>query len=89
MLLQLQRPSFPTTSRLFDTPEDVWLPPTFQPSLQAEGKPPLARHTRVTLLCCSCSLEGGRTVRVGRTTPTEGERGRKDSGMTINHYKCC
>ncbi|KAM4540328.1 uncharacterized protein V3H82_022346 [Fundulus diaphanus] len=49
------------TSRLLDTPEDLLLPPTFQPSLQVEGEPPLARHTSVTLLCCSSSLEGGRT----------------------------
>ena len=70
------RPS-PGTPGLWDTPEELLLPPTFQPRLQAEGKPPLARHTRVALPCCSSSLEGGRTVRVGRTTPTGGERGEK------------
>ena len=53
------------------------LPPTFQPRLQAEGKPPLAIHTRVAVPCFSSSLEGGRRVRVGRTTPTGGERGEK------------
>ncbi len=37
--------------------------------LQPEGKPLLARHMSVAFPCCSSSLEGGSTVRVGRTSP--------------------
>ncbi|KAK0150228.1 hypothetical protein N1851_008863 [Merluccius polli] len=62
------------TPRLSDTPPDLLLPSTFQPSVQSEGKPPLARHSSVALPCSSSTLEGGRTLSLGCTTPTGRER---------------
>ncbi|KAK0148442.1 Immunoglobulin kappa variable 4-1 [Merluccius polli] len=62
------------TPRLSDTPPDLLLPSTFQPSVQSEGKPPLARHSSVALPCSSSTLEGGRMLSLGCTTPTGRER---------------
>ncbi|KAJ3613723.1 hypothetical protein NHX12_019969, partial [Muraenolepis orangiensis] len=51
------------TPRLPDTPSDLLLPPTFQPSFQSEGKPPVAKHCSAALPCSSSTLEGGRMLR--------------------------
>ncbi|KAK0148443.1 Immunoglobulin kappa variable 4-1 [Merluccius polli] len=73
------------TPRLSDTPLDLLLPSTFQPSVQSEGKPPLARHSSVALPCSSSTLEGGRTLSLGCTTPTgrEREETRTSSQVTV------
>ncbi|KAK0140380.1 Immunoglobulin lambda variable 7-46 [Merluccius polli] len=73
------------TPRLSDTPPDLLLPSTFQPSVQSEGKPPLARHSSVALPCSSSTLEGGRTLSLGCTTPTgrEREETRTSSQVTV------
>ncbi|KAK0139396.1 hypothetical protein N1851_023887 [Merluccius polli] len=71
------------TPRLSDTPPDTPLPPTFQPSVQSEGKPPLAVHSSVALPCSCSTVEGGRRLSVGCTTPTGGER-RQDSELSLN-----
>ncbi|KAK0139395.1 hypothetical protein N1851_023886 [Merluccius polli] len=71
------------TPRLSDTPPDTPLPPTFQPSVQSEGKPPLAVHSSVALPCSCSTVEGGRRLSLGCTTPTGGER-RQDSELSLN-----
>ncbi|KAK0141371.1 Ig kappa chain V-VI region NQ2-6.1 [Merluccius polli] len=60
------------------------LPPTFQPSVQSEGKPPLAVHSSVALPCSCSTVEGGRRLSVGGTTPTGGERGDKWTTGSVN-----
>ncbi|KAK0135051.1 Immunoglobulin kappa variable 4-1 [Merluccius polli] len=64
-------------------PQTRRCPPTFQPSVQSEGKPPLAVHSSVALPCSCSTVEGGRRLSVGCTTPTEGER-RQDSELSLN-----
>ncbi|KAK0148148.1 Immunoglobulin kappa variable 6D-21 [Merluccius polli] len=59
-------------------PPDTPLPPTFQPSVQSEGKPPLAVHSSVALPCSCSTVEGGRRLSLGCTTPTGGERRQVD-----------
>ena len=65
-------------------PPDLLLPSTFQPSVQSEGKPPLAVHSSVALPCST--LEGGRTLSLGCTTPTGGERRQVDNRLSYHHH---
>ncbi|KAK0132928.1 hypothetical protein N1851_031710 [Merluccius polli] len=75
-----------STSMLEPLYSEHW--PGFRPSV-SEGKPPLARHSSVALPCSSSTLEGGRTLSLGCTTPLEEERGDKwttgsDSELSLN-----
>src|SRR4029434_4871626 len=47
------------------------LPSTFQLSLQSQGKPLVARHMSVAFPCCSSTLEGGSSVRLGRVSAAD------------------
>ncbi|KAG7215536.1 hypothetical protein INR49_014703 [Caranx melampygus] len=78
------RPSLPSTPGLLLSSQLLLLllPSTFQTRLQSEGKPLLARHMSVAFLCCcSSSLEGGSTVRVGRIV--------RATVSTLTVVNCC
>ncbi|ROL45830.1 Immunoglobulin kappa variable 1-6 [Anabarilius grahami] len=83
LLLQLYSPSFCSTLGLRFTAELLLLPSTFQLSFQSEGNPLLPTQTTVALPCCSSSLEGGRTVRVGRVAAKERERERERESFIL------
>ncbi|KAK0148440.1 Immunoglobulin kappa variable 4-1 [Merluccius polli] len=72
------------TPRLSDTPPDLLLPSTFQPSVQSEGKPPLARHSSVALPCSSSTLEGGRTLSLALHHSHWKRERRQDSELSLN-----
>ncbi|KAJ3582768.1 hypothetical protein NHX12_000260, partial [Muraenolepis orangiensis] len=56
---------FPQDPRAIRHPGRPAAAPTFQPSFQSEGKPPVAKHSSAALPCSSSTLEGGRRLSVG------------------------
>ena len=67
-------------------PQTCCCPPPSSQASSLRGSPHWPVHSSVALPCSSSTLEGGRTLSLGCTTPTGGERRQVDNRLSYHHH---